>query len=336
MRIAVDAMGGDFAPVEVVKGALFFAREVPDSEVILVGDQGAIEAALSSEGEMPGNVSIQHAADVILMDDHPASAVRKKRDSSLVIAGHMVKSGQADATLSAGNTGAAMAIAIFEIGRVKGIDRPAIAATLPTIKGTSLLLDAGANVDCTPQNLVQFALLGSIYTEKVLGISSPRVGLLNIGSEPGKGNELTKATFDLLSDCPLNFIGNIEGKDIYEHAADVVVCDGFDGNVLLKASEGVAEFIVRLLQRELDADPEVKASMESLAPVFGRLKRKIDYSEYGAAPLLGVNGLSFIAHGRSNAKAIVSGLHAAKRATDSDYVESVKEAIQRYKGASHD
>ncbi|MCW3061822.1 MAG: phosphate:acyl-(acyl carrier protein) acyltransferase [Capsulimonas sp.] len=328
MKIAVDAMGGDYAPVEVVKGALSVAREDGALTIILVGDEAAIRLQLASEGDIPSNITIEHTTEVIEMSDHPASAVRKKRNSSLVVCGQMVKSGRADATISAGNTGAAMAVAALDLGRIPGIERPAIAASLPTAHGATLLVDAGANVDCSPQNLLQFALLGSVYAEKVMGVASPRVGLLNIGGEAGKGNELTKTTYALLAGRPLNFIGNVEGKDVFEHAADVVVCDGFAGNVLLKTGEAVAEYIVTLLSQEAKAGGQ--ATVEAMRPPLKRLLSKIDYAETGGAPLLGVNGVSFISHGRSRAKAIASAIRAAAKAAGTDYVSTVRDAVPKF------
>ncbi len=334
MTIAVDAMGGDHAPQEVVLGALTVAREDTATRVVLVGDESAIRAVLSTAGEAPANLSIRHAGETIGMDEHPAQALRRKRGSSLVIAGQMVKSGEADATFSAGNTGAAMAIATIDIGRIPGVDRPAIATTLPTAKGRALLLDAGANVDCSPQNLVQFALLGSIYAEKVQNRTRPSVGLLNIGGEPGKGNELTKSTYGLLQSGPLNFLGNVEGKDVFEGAVDVVVCDGFAGNILLKGGDGVAELIVGTLQREIASDPQLAGALPTLTAVLKRLTHRIDYAETGGAPLLGVNGVSFIGHGRSQARAIASGIRAALAAAASGYVAAIRAALSAVEGAA--
>lgn len=334
ITIAVDAMGGDYAPKEIVQGALAVAREDSATRLILVGDQTAIEAELSAAGETPANLTIRHTAETIGMDEHPVQAMRRKRNSSLVIAGQMVKSGEADATFSAGNTGAAMAIATFDIGRIPGVDRPAIATTLPTRKGRALLLDAGANVDCSPQNLLQFALLGAIYAEKVLNRMQPTIGLLNIGGEAGKGNELTKATYGLLEASRLNFQGNVEGKDVFEGAVDVVVCDGFAGNILLKGGEGVAELIAATLQREIASDPQFAESLALFAPVFQRLMQKIDYAETGGAPLLGINGVSFIGHGRSQSRAIASGLKAAAAAAASGYVAAIRDAMSSLGGAA--
>lgn len=335
MRIAVDAMGGDYAPGEVVRGAVEFASQPNfDDELILVGDSARIEPIIAEFGAS-GNkhLSIKHATEAIAMDEHPAHAIRKKRDSSLVLCGEMVKSGEADGTMSAGNTGAAMAIAALNIGRIPGIDRPAIATQMPTLKGNCLLLDAGANVDCTPANLVQFAMMGSIYAEKVLGMSEPTVGLLSIGTEESKGNELTKATHALLTSCSLRFKGNIEGKDVFEHTTDVVVCDGFVGNVLLKTSEGIAEMILGMLMNDLAGlDPDV---VQLLQPTLYGIVRKIDYAERGGAPLLGVNGVSVIAHGRSKARAIASALRITLSAAKSNYVSAIKKELATISGEKH-
>lgn len=328
MRIAVDAMGGDHAPGEVVRGAVLVARESADTEIVLVGDSAALGAALGAQGDVPANVRVHAAGESIGMGEHPTQAVRRKRDSSLVLAGKMVKSGDAEATFSAGNTGAAMAIATLDIGRLPGIERPAIATTLPTLKGRAILLDAGANVDCSPQQLLQWALLGSVYAEKVLKRTAPTVGLLNIGGEPGKGNELTKAAYPLFQSGGFNFVGNVEGKDVFEGAADVIVCDGFAGNILLKSGEGVAELIVAILQREIAADTHIAESMDVFAPVFKRLMQRIDYSETGGAPLLGIEGVSVIGHGRSQAKAIANGIRAAREAAASGYVAATREVLK--------
>lgn len=320
-------MGGDFAPAAVVEGALLVAREDPATEVLLLGDEPTVWAALAAHGDCPPNLAVHHTPDVIAMGEHPANAIRRKRQSSLVIAGQMVKSGEADATFSAGNTGAAMAVGTLDIGRIAGVDRPAIAATMPTLKGRALLLDAGANVDCTPENLRQFAVLGAVYTERVWGISNPRVGLLNIGGEAGKGNELTKETYGLLRERIPNFVGNVEGRDIFEHAADVVVCDGFAGNIVLKTSEGTAEFIVALMQREMAEDSELALARDHVMSLLGRLQGRIDYAEYGGAPLLGINGVSIIGHGRSHARAVAGGIRAARTAAASGYVAACRGAL---------
>ena len=332
MRIAVDAMGGDHAPAEVIKGALQVARSSPEVQIILVGDEAAVRAVLAVQENVPDTITVRHASQSVAMGEHPVQATRRKRDSSLVVAGMMVKNGEADATFSAGNTGAAMAIATLDIGRIPGIDRPAIGSCIPTIQGQALLLDAGANVDCSPRNLLQFALLGAIYSERVLKVPNPKVGLLNIGAEEGKGNDLTKEVHRLLWATPLNFLGNVEGKDVFEHAVDVVVCDGFAGNVLLKSGEGMAEMVFDLLQREVDADPLVAASLDIIVPIFRRVTQRVHYSEFGGAPLLGVNGASFIGHGRSNAKAIAGGLRTVITAAGSGYVQAIRDALPGFEG----
>jgi glycerol-3-phosphate acyltransferase PlsX len=249
MRIAVDAMGGDFAPDEIVRGAVLLASEIGFAdEIILVGDQPKIEAALQKTAWSGAGISIRHAGEVIAMDEHPAQAIRKKRNSSVVVCGQMVKNREVDATISAGNTGAAMAVATLNIGR---IERPAIATILPTQLGNCLLLDAGANVDCSPVNLLQFALMGAVYAKHALGIPDPTIGLLNIGAEESKGNELTKETYALLKKSHLRFYGNVEGKDVYDHVTDVIVCDGFVGNVALKTSEGLAEMMLSIIKENM-------------------------------------------------------------------------------------
>lgn len=325
MKIAVDAMGGDYAPAEIVKGSVEAAREygIP---IILVGDQDRIQtelAALSATSEP--NIEVQHASEVVEMNEHPAHAIRRKTDSSIVVAGKLVKSGEAQATVSAGNTGAAMAVATLKVGRIPGIDRPAIASFLPTIKGKCIMLDAGANVDCTVDNLIQFAVMGSRYAERVLKVDNPRVGLLSIGEEPSKGDELTKATNVRLAESDLNFIGNVEGKDIFRGAADVVVCDGFAGNIVLKVAEGVGELIAKLLVQELGR----LSLIESAAPALQCLKSKMDYAEYGGAPLLGVNGVCIIGHGRSDAKAIRNAIRAAADAVENDVVGCIRASFQQ-------
>jgi len=332
LKLAVDAMGGDHAPAQVVLGALRVARERPDIQIILVGDEAAIQAELEKAENVPGGVSVRHTSQAIEMGEHPVQATRRKRDSSLVVCGQMVKTGEADATFSAGSTGAAMAIGTLDLGRIAGIERPAIATGIPTMGGRALLLDGGANVDCSPKNLLQFALLGAIYSERAMGVPNPRVGLLNIGGEEGKGNDLAKTVYQMLKTAPLNFVGNVEGKDVFEHAADVVVCDGFAGNVLVKSGEGMAEMIFDMLDHEMTSNPDFRQSRSLLTPVFQRLAQKIHYSEFGGAPLLGVNGVSVIGHGRSDAKAIVGGLRAALTAAESGYVQAIREALPAFEG----
>lgn len=328
MRIVVDAMGGDFAPTEIVRGAIDVAGQSGfEHEIVLVGDSARIEPILAENGALGACISVRHTTEEIAMDEHPAHAIRKKRDSSLVVCGEMVKTGEAQAMLSAGNTGAAMAIGVLNIGRIPGIQRPAIATQLPTVKGSALMLDAGANVDCTPENLFQFAFLGSLYAQRVMGIPQPTIGLLNIGAEVSKGNELTKAAYKLIEQSYLPFHGNVEGKDVFEHAVDVVVCDGFVGNVLLKTGEGVVDMMVGAIQRELAVSGSAIAG--SVKPILGAVLRKFDYAERGGAPLLGIEGVSVIAHGRSKAKAIASAITTTISAASSGYVSAIKQELPR-------
>jgi len=327
IRIAVDAMGGDFAPLEVVTGALQVAREDAETEIILVGDEAAVRAVLRAQGEVPPRVTVRHTSQCVEMGEHPVQATRRKRESSLVVCGLMVAGGEADATFTAGNTGAAMAVATLDIGRVQGVDRPALATLIPTLRGSALLLDAGANVDCSPRNLLQFALLGSLYAERVLGVPAPRVGLLNVGTEEGKGDALTKEAFPLLRAAPINFQGNVEGKGVFEHAVDVIVCDGFAGNVLIKSGEGMMEMVLDVMQGEIAADPGVVEARDVFDQIFRRVAGRMHYSEYGGAALLGVNGASFVGHGRSNARAIRSGIRAALLAARRGYVQAIREAL---------
>ncbi|MHB0913689.1 MAG: phosphate acyltransferase PlsX [Armatimonadota bacterium] len=320
MRIAVDAMGGDHAPAEIVRGAVE-AAEKYGIPVVLVGDEGAVRAHL--RGSHPG-VEVLHASEVVGMDEHPASAIRRKSDSSIVVAGNLVKRGEAQAVVSAGNTGAAMAVGTLKIGRIKGIDRPAICSLLPTSTGKCILLDAGANVDCSVENLLQFAVMGNEYAAHVMKIERPRVGLLSIGEEPTKGDTLTQATNAELAKTNLNFIGNVEGKEIFRGAADVVVCDGFAGNIVLKIAEGVGELLFSSMRREIGAGLVTKIGGLLAKPAFRRVKAKIDYAEYGGAPLLGVNGMVIISHGRSDHRAIRNAIRVAAAAVENDVVGCIK------------
>jgi glycerol-3-phosphate acyltransferase PlsX len=329
MKIAVDAMGGDHAPQMIVKGAVEAAGEQGIS-VILVGDQKLVEAELAHYCTDGLPIEIKHASEVVQMDEHPANSIRRKPDSSIVVAADLVNSGEAQAMISAGNTGAAMAVATLKFGRIKGIGRPAIGSLLPTLNGAAVILDAGANVDCSVENLLQFAVMGSEYAEKVLKLANPRVGLLSIGEEPSKGNELTKAANAALSRMELNFIGNVEGKDIFHGAADVVVCDGFDGNIVLKVAEGIAEFMLSSLKEEISRSSLLcKLGVLLLQPALRRSKAKLDYAEYGGAPLLGVNGVCIISHGRSDARAIRNAIRAAATAVENDIVNCISASVRQ-------
>lgn len=328
MKIAVDAMGGDFAPVEIVKGAVDACAHF-GLPVILVGDKDLIGRELKKYPVTGLPIEIRHASEVVEMDEHPANAIRRKSDSSIVVAAGLVSNQEAQAMVSAGNTGAAMAVATLKIGRIAGIDRPAIGALLPTINGKTVMLDAGANVDCSVENLLQFAIMGSEYAKRVLKVSNPRVGLLSIGEEPTKGNEVTKATNARLQASNLNFVGNVEGKDVFRGAADVVVCDGFVGNVVLKVSEGMAEFVLDCLRQALQSNTAAKLGALLVKPALQRAKAGLDYAEYGGAPLLGVNGVCIICHGRSNSRAITNAIRAAADAIENDIVRSIGMSLQQ-------
>ncbi|MGI1658909.1 MAG: phosphate acyltransferase PlsX [Desulfitobacterium sp.] len=332
MRIAVDAMGGDHAPVEIVKGALRSVEQF-DIEVVLVGQTERIKECLP-QGELPKRIQIQEASEVVEMDEHPAQAVRKKKDSSIVVATRMVKEGTADALVSAGSTGAQMAASLLGLGRIKGIDRPAIVTVLPTLEGGKLILDVGANPDAKPEHLVQYAMMGSIYAESILGIKNPKVGLLNIGAEETKGNELTLATYPLLQKSPLNFIGNVEGRAVpYGRDADVVVCDGFVGNVVLKTTEGLAGALFQLIKEKITSTTVRKLGALAIKPGLKEIAKMLDYAEYGGAPLLGVNGISIISHGSSNEKAIFNAIRVAKECVESGFIEEIKQELPRFASA---
>lgn len=326
MKIVVDAMGGDYAPIEIVRGAVDAAKQY-GIEIILVGDEQKVKNELAGYDTQGFSVSVVHAGEVIEMGEPPATALRKKKDSSVVVGTKLVKQGRGDAIVSAGNTGAAMGSALLGFGRIKGIHRPAIAQILPTVKGITLLLDVGANAESDPQNLHQFAVMGSIYSNKILGVANPRVGLLNIGEEETKGNPLYLEAFKLIKESNLNFIGNIEGRDITCGAADVVVCDGFVGNVVLKFGEGLARDLMAMFKEELMKNIFVKIGAALVFSQAKGLRKRIDYAEYGGAPLLGVNGVFIICHGSSHARAITNAIRMAKECVEKNVVKSIKESI---------
>src|SRR5512137_2890308 len=310
MSIAVDAMGGDRAPFVVVQGAVEAARDygVP---VILVGDAEIVRAELAKHDTAGLPITVKHADEVIGMGEPPSQAVRRKKNSSIWIGVKLVESGEAEAFVSAGNTGAAMAASVLCWGTLPGVERPAIIALLPTLSGVTAMLDVGATVDCKPKHLVQFAVMGEVYARCILKRDNPTVGLLSIGEEAGKGNDVIRETFDALKRMPINFIGNIDGKEVYKGKADIVVCDGFIGNVALKISESVAEMISELLRVELTRTWRFRLGALLLKPAFANFKKTVDYSEYGGAPLLGVNGICIIGHGGSTAKAVKNAIRVA-------------------------
>ncbi len=328
LRVAVDAMGGDHAPREIVAGAVQAAKELR-VEVLLVGPTDSIDRELHALGGPSLPVRVVEAPEVIEMAEAPAMALRRKPHASIVIAVETLRRGEADAIVSAGNTGAAMAAALLRLGRVEGIDRPAIAAVLPTLRGRAILVDVGANVDCRPKHLLQFAVMGSVYANRVLGIAEPRVGLMSIGAEPTKGNEIVIRAADLLRSSGLRFTGNLEGRDFFDGVADVAVCDGFVGNLLLKFGEGLALGIFTLLREELSRGPLVRLGVALATPRLRALARRMDYTEYGGAPLLGVNGICIIAHGSSKAKAIRNSIAVAAESVRARMVETIRADVAR-------
>ncbi len=330
MRIAVDAFGGDNAPEEIIKGAVLAANQSSD-EIILVGDEEKIEALLALESYPENRISIQHASEVIETGDSPVESIRKKKDSSLVVALNLVKSGEADAVVSAGNTGAYLAGAFRILGRMKGILRPALTAVMPTIDKPGVILDVGANADCRPEHLVQFAHMGALYAKQALHIENPRVALLNIGAEEAKGNSLTKETHALLKEEDLNFIGNIEPRDVPFGMADVIVCDGFTGNVVIKLIEGTASALFKMLKGVFYKNTATKLSAAVLKPGLTTVKAKMDYSEYGGVPLLGIEGVVFKAHGSSDAKAFCNAICAAGDYAKSGVNEAIRETLTQAK-----
>ena len=320
-------MGGDHAPSAVVDGAVAAARHL-EVDIALVGARTAVEEALSVH---PGwsrlRIEIVEASDVIAMTDSPAAALRRKPRASIRVAAEMVGKQGADALVSAGHTGATVMAAYGAFGTIAGVDRPALAASIPTRARPAVLVDAGANVECRPQHLLQFAVMGCVYAKIAFGVERPRVGLLSVGEEATKGNELTRDAHQLLKTAPLNFIGNIEGREIYSGVADVIVCDGFTGNVVLKTSEGLVEAVEALLGDELRGTFSSQMGYLLSRRAFRRFRRRVDYSEYGGAPLLGVAGLAIVGHGRSSAKAIRNAIAMAYRFATNNVVQRVEREI---------
>ena len=327
MKIALDAMGGDFGPAVVVEGAVAAAREFGLSSV-LVGDKAAVEREIVRLRAQDLPLSIRHASQVVGMGESPSQALRRKRDSSLRVAAELVKGGECQALVSAGNTGAAMAIGMFVLGVLPGVDRPAIATALPSLVGYTVLLDAGANMDPKPRHLFQWAIMGHVYSRDIIGRSNPRVGLLSVGEEEGKGNELVREAYEQLQGSSINFIGNVEGRDIYNGRCDVVVTDGFTGNVCLKISESLAEMLASMIREELSRDVVSKAGAALSRAAFARMKKRVDYTEMGGAPLLGINGASIICHGASPVKAIKNALRVAAEWVRNDVNEHIKTALE--------
>jgi len=330
--IAVDAMGGDLAPREIIKGAIQALQE-QNIRILLVGAVEIInrelEFCLSSVAignNLKDRLDIIAAEELVTMDEDPVTAVRKKKNSSIVVATQLVRNSQADAVVSAGSTGAQMAAASLLLGRIHGIERPAVATILPSPSGPKILIDSGANVDCRAKHLLQFGYLGSIFAQVALAIDKPRIGLLNVGEEAGKGNELTKASFQLLTQSDLNFIGNVEGRDLFVDKCDVIVCDGFIGNVVLKTAEGLAKAIISMTKETFYSSWRSRLGGYLALPAFRQLQSNLDYKEFGGAPLLGVRKLSIICHGSSDKKAISNAIRRANEHIN-------KELILRIEGA---
>lgn len=326
-KIAVDAFGGDYAPEQIVEGALL-AAELDGISSILTGDENRLSSLVKGRAGSE-LIEIVHAPEIIQMDESPVEAVRGKKESSLVKAAELVRQDRAQALVSAGNTGATMAASLFVIRRIKGVERPAITSLMPTQSGVALIVDAGANVDCRPSHLVQFAQMGSIYAEQVLKVQKPRVGLLNLGHEPGKGNQLVQEVYPLLEETSLNFVGNIEGREVTGGSIDVVVCDGFVGNIVLKFAEGLGDSLFGMMKEEFMSTLPSKLGALLLKPGLKRIKKKVDYTEYGGAPLLGVDGVVIIAHGGSNAKAIYNAIRVAKEGVEHQIVTSISEQLSK-------
>lgn len=329
MRIAIDAMGGDHGPAVVVPGALLGAQRFGVA-ITLVGNAEAIRQALGAPASNSLDVEVVEASETIAMDEHPALAVRRRPQSSIHVALQLVKDGVADAMVSAGNSGAVMAASLLVLGRIPGIERPAIASVIPTSNGQALFLDLGAVTDPRPHHLVQFARMGAIAARASLGVQQPSVALLSNGEEPGKGNHLVQEVFPLLQREPgLRFIGNIEGNHLFQGRADVVVTDGFSGNIALKVAEGTASLIFETLRQEVTLTFPRKLAARVLTPAFRAMRARLDYRELGGAPLLGVNGVVIIAHGRSDTQAIASAIGAAKRAAQQNLVEAIASHTKR-------
>jgi glycerol-3-phosphate acyltransferase PlsX len=325
VTIAVDAMGGDHGPAEVVPGALDHARAYARDRVILVGVESTLRRIA---GELPANVSIVHASEVVGMDEHPAMALREKKDSSILVAMDLVKRGEADAVVTAGHSGAGMGAAVIRLGRLRGVDRPALAVPLTTEAGTLLLLDIGANTDSSAENLAQYARMGSIFSERVLGVASPRVALLSIGEEKGKGDLRIQQATELLDQTDLNFVGNVEGKDLTRHQADVVVCDAVLGNVVIKFFEGLSTYIFDMLRREFRGSLRGRIAGLLMRPGIERIRAVFDYERVGGSPLLGVKGTVVITHGRARRRMIGYGVGVAATMARTRVPELIAEALR--------
>ena len=328
MAVALDAMGGDHGPAVLVEGAVEAAREF-GTAIVLVGDEEVLAAELDRQDGTSLPIEIHHASQVVGMDESPAESLRRKKDSTIKVAFDLVKRGAASAVVSAGNSGATLATALVTLGRFSGV-RPAIATVMPTLKEPAVMIDVGANVDCKPHHLLQFGVMGAVFSSEFLGIENPAVGILSIGEEDSKGNQQVKRAHDLFHGTSLNFVGNVEGREVFRGDVNVIVCDGFVGNICLKLSEGLAESILLMLKSELSSSPMASMGYLLAKGAFRRFKKRVDYSEYGGAPLLGTRGIAIICHGRSGAKAIKNAVRVANGLAASDLLGKLKEALGRY------
>lgn len=335
MKIIIDAMGGDNAPQAPIEAAVKAAQEL-DVEIVLVGDTEVVKGELSKYKYPTDKISIAHADDVISNHEEPAKAVRSKKNASVVVAANMLKNGEGDAMLSMGNTGALLASGLLIVGRIKGILRPALATLLPSAKGPKMLIDAGANTNCKAENLVQFAVMGSIYMKNVLAIGNPTVGLMSNGEEEGKGDELTKETYPHLKNAPVKFIGNIEGRDVMEGTADVITCDGFVGNVILKTVEGMGSVVGREVKSMFTQNILTKIGALFVGKGISAFKKKMDYREYGGAPLLGTKKPVIKGHGSSDSKAVFSAIRQAKKFVETNVINEIEKNINCMEDKAND
>jgi glycerol-3-phosphate acyltransferase PlsX len=327
MAVAIDAMGGDRGPAVLVEGAVAAARD-SGLEILLIGKEDVLEQELRRLKGTHLPINIQPASQVVGMDELPADSLRRKKDSTIRIGFELVAQGKAEAVVSAGNSGATLATAMVVLGRIKGI-RPAIATRMPTLKDPAVMIDVGANVDCKPHHLLQFGIMGAVFAKGLMGKPAPRVGLLSIGEEGSKGNQQVKRAYDLLAGSDLNFVGNVEGREVFQGNVDVIVCDGFVGNVCLKLSEGLAESVLTMLKTEMGGSLMAKVGYTLASPAFRRFRKKVDYSEYGGAPLLGVNGIAIICHGRSGPKAVKNALCLAHELARVDLANRLSDSISK-------
>ncbi|RWX44890.1 phosphate:acyl-[acyl carrier protein] acyltransferase [Candidatus Electrothrix aarhusensis] len=333
MKIALDAMGGDQGPELLIDGALRALRRNKELSIVLLGPEDLLKERIAQcvdSGNVAGRLLIEHAPETVTMEESPVEAIRKKKDSTIMRGFDLVKNGQADAVVSAGHSGATMAAAIRKLGRLEGVSRPGIASLFPTRKTPVMLMDIGANVDCRPQHLFQFAVMASSCCALLQNKKSPRVGLLSIGSEPGKGNALIKETHELLRQSNLNFVGNVEGRDVYGGELDVVVCDGFVGNISLKISEGLAEAAMQMLKDEIMKSLRAKIGYLLIRKAFTAFRKRVDYAEYGGAPLLGINGIGIICHGSSSSVAICNAIGEAAKLVENKVNDSIVKSLRQY------